>query len=130
LRLYSGLICKGQKELLTMEDGTNILTQNVGYQLLSHTSKKNWTTVLLQKPKHLYNMATVSLQWLCLKTDYFNNIYSIPPNYFFDTLFYFFHFEWMVFGGKDLRNVGWMQKEKDCGSNVKELHNQYWLSDY
>lgn len=44
-----------------MEYETNILTQNVGHQLLSDTSKKNWTTAILQKPKYLYNMATVSL---------------------------------------------------------------------
>jgi len=97
-----------------VKDETNILTQNVGHQLLSDTSKKNGTTAMLQKPKYLYNMATVSLQWLSLKTDYFNNIYNIRTNFFFDTLFYFCQFEWMVFDSKDLRNVGWTQKEKDC----------------
>jgi len=70
---------------------------------------------MLHKVKYLYNMATVLLQWLCLKTDYFNNIYNILYlQTFFDTLFYFCHFERMVFDSKVMRNVGWMQKEKDC----------------
>jgi hypothetical protein len=60
LRLYSGLIFKGQKELLIMEDETNILSQKVGHQLLSDTSEKNRTTVVLQRPKYLYKMATVA----------------------------------------------------------------------